>query len=264
MNEKQKHLGEEIQDFLDNRLSLDEKSRAEEHFGECEKCRAELEALRWTKHVARNHTSHAGAPDELRKKILNSLDQQHAKVTQAAVIRRRNLILVAAAALAIAIVAGIIYRASRPVSLPELISQDYRSFESGQLKLQKETADVHSMESFFKAGGIPFQTRVFDLAMMNYDLLGGSVHRLNGRASALFVYKGPQGSKMVCQMYPGSLNELPPPVEVRDNKGIKFFIYRSQSITMVFWQEGNIICALSSSAASEEVIQLAFAKAVKI
>jgi hypothetical protein len=32
----------------------------------------------------------------------------------------------------------------------------------------------------------------------------------------------------------------------------------------VFWQEGDVVCVLSSDAPSEAVIQLAFAKAVKV
>jgi hypothetical protein len=33
---------------------------------------------------------------------------------------------------------------------------------------------------------------------------------------------------------------------------------------MVFWQEGDVICVLTSDLGSEEVIQLAFAKAIKV
>jgi hypothetical protein len=36
------------------------------------------------------------------------------------------------------------------------------------------------------------------------------------------------------------------------------------SRTLVFWQEGNEVCALASEVGREEVVQLAFEKAVKV
>ena len=51
---------------------------------------------------------------------------------------------------------------------------------------------------------------------------------------------------------------------LRENKGIRFYIYRVNGLTAAFWQEGAVTCVLTSDIASEEVIQLAFAKAVKV
>ena len=63
-------------------------------------------------------------------------------------------------------------------------------------------------------------------------------------------------------MYPGAISELPADTTLRENNGIKFQVYQRSGVTMVFWQEGEIVCALSSDIASENVIQLAFAKAM--
>ncbi len=35
-------------------------------------------------------------------------------------------------------------------------------------------------------------------------------------------------------------------------------------LTVVFWQEGAVTCVLTSDISPEEVVQLAFAKAVKV
>ena len=159
---------------------------------------------------------------------------------------------------------------TRPVlptkpEFPAEVAQDYRSYKAEKLPLILQTEDVREMEKFFSEAGITFQTRVFDLGMMNYRLVGGRVHQLINRQSALFVYRGEDNKILVCQMYPGQVTELLPAGAVRrENKGIEFYIYRINGLTVVFWQEGTVICVLSSDINPEEVVQLAFAKAVKI
>jgi anti-sigma factor RsiW len=123
---------------------------------------------------------------------------------------------------------------------------------------------VKEMESYFSSAGVPIPTRVFDLGMMNYQLVGGRVHQLVSRRSALFVYRGPGNRILLCQMYPGESGELPGGAEMRENNGIRFHVYRKDGLTLVFWQEGTVMCVLASDAPGEEVIQLAFAKAVRI
>jgi len=151
------------------------------------------------------------------------------------------------------------------LELPAAVAQDYRRYKAGKLPLLLQTEDVRETEKFFSEEGITFQTRVFDLGMMNYRLVGGRVHQLINRRSALFVYRGEGNKILVCQMYPGHVTELlPAGVVRRENKGIEFYIYRINGLTVVFWQEGAVTCVLSSDINPEEVVQLAFAKAVKI
>lgn len=64
-------------------------------------------------------------------------------------------------------------------------------------------------------------------------------------------------------MYEGLLAELPRTDDVREHNGITFQVYRAGALTLVFWQEGGVVCVLASDAESKTVIQLAYAKAVK-
>jgi hypothetical protein len=100
--------------------------------------------------------------------------------------------------------------------------------------------------------------------MMSYRLLGGRADRLNSRKSAFFVYRGKGDAILVCQMYRGAINELPAGAVSRENKGIQFYIYRVKDVSVAFWQEGTVICVLASNIDSEQLVQLAFAKAVKV
>lgn len=152
---------------------------------------------------------------------------------------------------------------SRPY-LTLAVARDYRKYKAGRLPLMLRTEDVKEMEKFFSEEGIPYQTRVFDLGMMSYRLLGGRVHKLATRKSAFFVYRGKNDAILVCQMYPGQVTELPAGAVLRENKGIRFYTYRLKGLTLTFWQEGAVTCVLASNIDPEELVQLAFAKAVKV
>jgi hypothetical protein len=40
-------------------------------------------------------------------------------------------------------------------------------------------------------------------------------------------------------------------------------VYERDGVTSVFWQEGTVVCVLASDLPREEVVQLAYAKAMK-
>jgi anti-sigma factor RsiW len=104
---------------------------------------------------------------------------------------------------------------------------------------------------------------VFDFGMMGYTLTGGRVGRLENRSGAVFAYRGAAGDAIVCVMYAGSLAELPAGAEPREHNGIRFQVYRRDGFTLVFWEEGEIVCVLISAGPPEQAIELAYAKAVK-
>jgi hypothetical protein len=68
----------------------------------------------------------------------------------------------------------------------------------------------------------------------------------------------------VCKIFEGSTRRLPRGAGRRRHGGIDFFVYVKSSRTLVFWQEGNEVYALASEVGREEVVQLAFAKALKV
>jgi len=243
-----RHFKEEIQDWLDQRLDAATCDEVERHLETCAECRREFESVGWRKQVAVRAEE---SPPNL--------------VAPAPVFwsaRRKPLLAAAAILLAAAILAFTWFL--RPPRLPELVARDYRAYQSGKLALQLATADVKEMETFFTQHGVPFNTRVFDLGMMNYSLVGGRVEQLGRRARASFIYRGQGNQILLCQMYAGKVAELPSGAVQRENKGIKFYIYHSNGLTRVFWQEGSVVCVLISDIESEQVIQLAFAKAMTI
>lgn len=260
------HYGEQLQDFLDGRLGEPERTRLAEHLAGCARCRRELEALRWVKEQALAGLPSEAVPPGLAARVRAGLDTVDAEARRDGAARPRFRPARWAAAAALAAFALLLFLVVRPASdpLPERAARDFGELTSGRLPLAVSASEPRVIEEYFARNGIGFATRVFDLGMMRYELMGGRVHRLDGQASALWAYRGADGRLLVCQMYEGSVAELPPPVEIREHNGITFQVYREGGATLVFWQEGDVVCVLVSDASSETVIQLAFAKAVRL
>src|SRR5262249_8029517 len=96
-----------------------------------------------------------------------------------------------------------------------------------------------------------------------WRLVGARVHSVAGRPSALSLYRDASDRKIVCQMFKGSVAELPLGVEVLRRGGANLYALRSSGRTAVFRQDGPIVCALVSDIAQEEMLPIALAKAVK-
>jgi hypothetical protein len=129
-----------------------------------------------------------------------------------------------------------------PVRHPPALSS-YEGYRDGALPVAIWTTDAAALGRFFD-GLLDFPARVIDLRMMSFTLLGGRVHELGGRPSALYAYEGSGGRVLLCQMLLGSLADLPPPDETHATRAFTFQVYRRDSLTAVFWQEGGVLCVL--------------------
>lgn len=253
------HYGEELQDLLDGRLAGARRAEIAAHVASCVRCRRELAALEWAKQAVAAPVADVAMPAELTARVRAALDAEDRR-TRPATWRRRTWV---AAALGAAALLLVVVRAWEAPTVPELAAADFRAFDSGKEPLPMLSADSKAVEAYFVQNGAAFRTRVLDLGMMQYRLEGGRVHRLRGRTSALFAYRGPGNVALVCQMYEGRVSELPPTADVREHGGIIFHVYRSTNLTLVFWQEGDVVCVLVSGIPTEDVVQLAFAKAMR-
>jgi anti-sigma factor RsiW len=266
MTDTPNHLGATLQDFLDGRLDAQRQEEVRGHLQDCPHCRGQLEALRWVRDVALKQLPGEEVPPALTERVTAALDAADRRAPPGAspTPGRRWRRWAGAGALLAAAVLVLVLLFSPRSDLADAVARDFTAYSSGGLALDLRSSDGEAVESLFVAGGIDFPTRVFDLGMMQYRLVGGRVHRLRNRASALFAYQGPGARDLVCQMYEGHLADLPPPDTVREHDGIRFQVYRVGGLTLVFWQEGAVICVLASDAESEAVIQLAYAKAAKV
>jgi anti-sigma factor RsiW len=252
------HPANDLQLLLEDLLAAERRAEVEAHLADCPRCRRELEAIRRVRAAARRSRPEPELPEGLASRVSASLDA----VDRASRRARRARWLVPLSLAAAAILAVVLWRTSSrdPV---RAAARDYASYRASTLPLELATSDVAALQRFFADHAPATGARVFDFGMMSYRLMGGRVHRLAGRDAVLFAYRGTAGNDLVCVMYPGRLSELPPGADERLHQGIPFRVYRRGGVTLVFWQEGETVCVLVSGGASEEAIQLAYAKAVK-
>lgn len=262
MIDEAQHPKDALQDALDRRLAPEELAEIEAHLASCLICHRELEALRWTKAQVAS-AKILEAPAKLENRLRRALDEEDARSESASLPRQRLRRLapwLAAAALLAAIWIGGRFWTS---SIPESVADVYRAHASGRLPLEVSSTDVGELERYFAGSGLPFPTRVFDLGMMGFSLEGGGVVPVAGRDGALIAYRAGDGRALLCRMYEGSVADLPEPIDRRLNEGITFHVYREADVTLVFWQEGPVVCVLAAEGDPEAALELAFAKAVK-
>lgn len=258
---------DEIQDALDGRLEPGVVERHRDHARSCEACGGRWRAFEDLKRQTAQLTP-PELPAALAEAIASTLDAEDRRAR--GTHRRNRWLALAAGVAAVVAVVGVGTRlATRPkqvpvaTDLPALAAQSFRDVRSGRLKLALHTSDPALLEGHLAAQGLGFPTRVFDLAMMKQHLLGGGAGDVGGRRAALFAYRGEDGALIVCQMYRGTLAELPAAPRHREHEGIPFQIYEAGELTVVFWAEGDVVCVLVGDGPPEAVVSLAFAKAMK-
>ncbi len=265
MSDVNVHVDLELQDLLDDRLPEPRRAAVAAHVAACPQCRGEFEALKFARDAMRALPNES-TPGDLRTRVFSGLDaadRERQPRPRALPSRMTRRVAVAGLLATAAIVFFVVRRTPASVE-PRQIADDFVAYRDGNLALEVRTAEPVAVEAYFRSREIAFPTRVFDLGMMGYQVVGGAVHEPGQRPRALFVYRGTDDAELVCQMYIGDVSNLPPAPEVREHGGIAFHVYRAGNLTMVFWQEGDVICVLTSDARPETVIDLAFAKAIKV
>lgn len=253
------HFDLELQDLLDGRLNPEEQHRVQTHVDDCAHCRSELDDLRRGREIARAVLPSADVPSDLLDALTRRLDAAQ-RSTGGVFVGRRRFLVLGAGAVAAGLATAVYVR--RGHDWPTEAIDAYRDYQAGRRPLEAPTSDPTVLEAFFRTR-LPFHTRVFDLGMMNYRLIGGRTDRLGGRDAALYVYAGPENRRLLCEMFVGTVTELTRPSERREHNGIPFVIYARGAYTAAFWPEADVLCVVVSDMSAEETIALAFAKAVK-
>lgn len=260
------HPGDRLVDFVDGRLDVASADAVRAHLEVCADCRAvETELRAAVEATAMLRDDAIEMPADLLASVSRALDAEELhEFVPPQPERIHPLVRGVMAAVAVAALLALYVQigTSRPASdLPTLVARDLAAVGSRSLPFAVEASDAATLERYFAASGGP-RVRVIDLAMMEIALEGGTRHTLAGRPSGLYSYQTPSGARLVCQMYEGRLADLPPPESVRDENGFHFQTYTRGRVTVVFWQEGDLVCVLASELPAPDVLALAIAKAM--
>jgi anti-sigma factor RsiW len=254
------HPHDLLHEAADGRLAADARAALDRHLESCPDCRAELDALRWTRDQL-TPLREAAAPAGFEALLQDAI--AGAETAGAAGAGADAAAAVGPPGLAALLLVSI-WWVLRPggADVVAAAADDHRSYEAGRLELEVRSRDVAVIEAWFRQSRLGFETRVLDLGMMRYETVGGRVHDLAGRTSSLYTYRGPAGEALVCQMYEGRTDALPPGATELVRNGITFHVYERDGLTLVFWQEGDLVCILTGAGSPRAVIDLAVAKAM--
>jgi anti-sigma factor RsiW len=258
------HLGERLQDLADNRLSGTELSAVEAHLAGCTRCRRELEALRRVKQAIGPQPGNNASSSALSAALSQVLEREQS-VAKPPAPRRVGLARRWALAAGVAIIAAtalLLWRneAGRNSWTAE-VARDFDAYRGAHLPLALRTGDPVELQRFFAAQHLGFDVHVFDLGKIDYLVEGGDVRLLDDRPTARFAYRGPDDARLLCEMFRGRMDELPPAPRSAVHNGVTFRVYRRDALTAVYWAEGGVLCVLVSDIDSDALIALAFEKA---
>src|SRR5262249_27496452 len=231
------HPGASLHDLHDGRLSPAEEAQVREHLRSCVRCQRELEALEALSGASRQ-LPRSEVPEGLRAALRRTLDAEDLRQVRMRRLRRvaAPLLLAAAAGLAWA------FWPRAGERWPALAIHSAGRLQQGELALDVVEHRPDRLEAALRARGA--SARVLDLTMMGIELLGGSVREVGGRRVALIAYRDAQGRTLICEMLPAAGLELPPASEERHQGTLVFRVYGRRGSTAVFWQEGQLLCAL--------------------
>ena len=254
------HDLDRLHDLADGRLSDVEGAAVRAEVAECAACRRELAAIEAAKTAAATLRVERPVPAGLEAAIHQALDTEGQQPTVSGWprqwSRRRMLIGLAAS---VAVVVALRWRRAKLDPVASALDTEQR-IADGSLRLARQSSSPAELETYFESVGQP--VRVIDLSAMALTLQGGLRHDVGGTPSALYTYRSPAGELLVCQMFEGSVDALPAADAARATPEFRFFVFVRQGITSVFWQEGDIVCVLTSRLPTNDVVDLAAAKAM--
>jgi hypothetical protein len=149
---------------------------------------------------------------------------------------------------------ALVFVLTRSPDLPSRVSAHYVDMMAGSLSPALETADPAALAGGLAREGLA--PRVVSLAP-DFTLIGGVVHQLEERPVAAWFYRNAQADMVLVEAFPGSLDALGEPDEVRADRVPALHMFRKMNQTLVFWQEDRLVYALITTAPSERVIALA-------
>lgn len=259
MAAENRHPDDDIQLLLDGRLDPARRGDVEAHLSVCASCRRRRDALSETRRITRASGSRA-VPPGLETRLRAALDAEDT-ARRGRASRRRWVAAIVTATAVVVFGAPALWHLAHRADVVAIAADDFASVRAGTMPIEVRTDQPARLAAHFAAHGAP--SKVFDFGMMGFRLEGGAVRQIGGHPSALYVYGGPGGLRLVCQMFRGRADELPPGSELRERNGVVFRIFERNGVTLVFWQEGDIMCVLASDLAREQLVDLAVAKSMK-
>ena len=182
-----RHLGEVLDAYMDNELSVERALEARAHLATCQPCRQDFEHLQTLRGVLQRTLTEAEASPDFLRKLRHSLRRAAPRRWSTRISR------VAWSAGSLALAAGVVLlalpsmrRPAEDVSL-EVVGAHLRSLQADHLT-DVASSDRHTVKPWFQ-GKLPFSLPVRDFREQGFVLEGGRLDYLAGQPVAALVYR---------------------------------------------------------------------------
>ncbi len=212
--------------------------------------------------AARRQRRRARGPNTLaaqrrnRSGALQSTDvARHRRERRAPAGQCRPILLVAGIGL-VAVVA-LVVSLFRDPGLPAYVQDSYMRVAGGLVR-PTTRCERHGPGATLSQAP-PGAVRVPALDTQDYSLDGGTHVTLGGTPAALAIYHNALRDLVTWHGVAGTLDDLPPTPDQRVLGGRRYALHYKATTTIVFWQEGPILMAITSALPAEHVMAIALA-----
>ena len=236
-----------VQAYFDSELDAVSAADIERHAEVCAECRALLEEVEQTRMALRQDLNNAGAPPELRARIMRSLDQETAiksprvdggrlRDWRSQPFWRGAFSGIGGTAIAVGIAFFLLTPSLTNPLLDDLVSAHVRSLMPDHL-IDVVSTDKHTVKPWF-AGHTDVSPVVADFDSQGYWLIGGRADYFHRQRAAVVVYQ--HGSHVINVFSWGTSQRDVPSNTTRNG------------YHLAFWRAGDLVyCAVSDTAWDE-------------
>lgn len=153
-------------------------------------------------------------------------------------------------------VAGLILSLFRDPGLPSYVQDSYMRVAGGLVTPAFTVRNPFGLAATLSQSP-PGTVRVPALDLQDYTLEGGTHVSLGGRPAALAIYHNTLRDLVTWHGLRASAEDLPPPPEQRVLAGRRYLLHFKATTTIVFWQEGPILMAITAALPAEQVMTIA-------
>jgi anti-sigma factor RsiW len=144
----------------------------------------------------------------------------------------------------------------RDPGLPAYVQDSYMRVAGGLVALDYPVRDAVGLGVTLSQAP-PGSVRVPALDRQGYSLEGGTHVTLGGQPAAIAIYHNALRDLVTWHGVTGTLEDLPPTPDLRVLAGRRYAMHYKASTTIVFWQEGPMLMAVTSALPAEHVMAIA-------
>lgn len=140
--------------------------------------------------------------------------------------------------------------------LPAHLSEQYMRVAGGLVTPTIAAREAAELTTSFGVEP-PGVVRVPDLSDQGFALSGGTRAEVGGAPAAIAIYRNALQDLMVWTAVAGRVESLPETPDVRRHEGRTYYLHYKATNTIVAWQDGEQIVAVTASLPAEQVMTLA-------